>query len=317
MRKSKSLFHTSVVAITVLHCINKFIDSSAASSANRKSNGKFYHWNHGDIFYTVSEKQSSENQTSEKSPLLLIHDLTVFSSGFEWNQIINQLSKDHTVYTIDLIGCGKSDKPEITYTNYFYVQMISDFIKEVISLPVKVIVSGLSSSFVLMANSINKDLFTDITMINPKTITSLKKTPNDRSKILMKLFHLPVIGKTAYYIAVNRQNTEYYLTEKCFYNPFHLKSSVTKAYYDAAHASNGNGKNLLASLEGYYVNIDITGALKNADHDITLIIGGQNESRNEIQNSYTKINADIKTKIIEDAKNLPQLETPEELLKLI
>lgn len=310
MKKTKSLFHTSIAAIALLHCVNKLIDSSAISNTNKKSNGKFFHWKHGDIFYTFSEN-------STKNPLLLIHDLTVFSSGFEWNQVVNQLCEKYTVYTIDLIGCGKSDKPEITYTNYFYVQMITDFVKEVIGLPTKVAVTGLSSSFVLMANSIDKNLFTDITIINPKTITALKKTPNDRSKILLKLFSLPVIGKTAYYIATNKQNTEYYLTEKCFYNPFHLKSFITKAYYGAAHTSNGNGKNLLASLEGYYVNIDITGALKNTDNKITIIIGGHNENINEIQNSYTKIKADITTKIIKDAKNLPQLETPEELLKLL
>lgn len=312
MKKSKSLFHTSVAAITVLHCVNKFIDSSATSNTNKKSNGKFYHWKHGDIYYTVSQEQNDK-----KNPLILIHDLTVFSSSFEWNQIINQLSKKYTVYAVDLIGCGKSDKPEITYTNYFYVQMITDFIKDVIGLPTKVVVSGLSSSFVLMANSVDKNLFTDITIINPKTFTSLKKTPNDRSKILIKLFQLPVIGKTAYYIATNKQNTEYYLTERCFYNPFHLKPSIIKAYYDAAHTSNGNGKNLLASLEGYYVNIDITGALKNAGNNITLIIGNRNESMKEILNSYTKIKENIITKVIADAKNLPQLETPEELLKIL
>lgn len=309
MKKRKSLFHTSVAALVVLHCINKFIDSSSTNT-NKKSNGNFYHWKHGDIYYTVSNKQE------EKSPLLLIHDLTVFSSSFEWNQMIHQLSEKYTVYAVDLIGCGKSDKPEITYTNYFYVQMITDFIKEVIGTPTKVIVSGLSSSFVLMANSINNNLLKDIIIINPETVTSLKKTPNDKSKILMKLFQLPIIGKTAYYIAVNKQNTEYYLTEKCFYNPFHLKPSITKAYYDAAHTSKGSGKNLLASLEGYYVNIDITEALKNAENNITVILGSHIENVNEIKNSYTKINPNVKVEIISDSKKLPQIETPEELLKI-
>lgn len=312
MKKSKSMFHTSVAALAVLHCINRLIDSSFISNTNKKSNGNYYHWKHGDIYYTVSKSQEES-----KKPLILIHDLTVFSSNFEWNQVIHKLSENYTVYAVDLIGCGKSDKPEITYTNYFYVQMITDFIKEVIGTPTKVIVSGLSASFVLMANSVNNNLFTDITLINPKTISSLKKAPNDRSKILMKLFQLPIIGKTAYYITVNKQNTEYNLTEKCFYNPFHLKPSISKAYYDAAHASNGRGKSLLASLEGYYVNIDITGALKNAKNNINVILGSHNENVNEIQNSYTRINPNVTVRIISDSKNLPQLETPEELLRLL
>lgn len=312
MKKTKSFFHTSIAAITILHCINKAIDSSFISKTNKKANGKFYHWKHGDIFYTVSN-----NENMSKKPLLLIHDLTVFSSSFEWSQVINALSKEYTVYTVDLIGCGKSDKPEITYTNYFYVQMITDFITEVIGMPVKTVVTGLSSSFVLMANSMNKNLFSDIVLINPKTIKFLKETPNDRSKIIVKLFNLPVIGKTAYYIAANKQNTEYYLTEKCFYNPFHLKPSTTKAYYDAAHMCSGNGRALLASLEGYYINIDITNALKNTDNKITMIIGSHNDKINEIQNSYLKIKPDIITRKVENTKLLPQLESPEEVIKLI
>lgn len=313
MKKLKSLLYTSAASLTTLHFINKFIDSSAAKNMKKNSNGTFYHWKHGDIYYTVSEKSEDD----KKDPLLLVHDLSVFSSGFEWDQVIKQLSEKYTVYVVDLIGCGKSDKPEITYTNYFYVQMISDFVKDVIGIPTNVIVTGLSSSFLLMANSIDNNLFLDITMINPKTLTSLKMTPNDRSKILKNLFNLPVIGKTAYYIAVNKQNTEYYLTENCFYNPFHLKPSITKAYYDAAHTSNGSGKNLLASLEGYYVNIDITEALKKAENNITVILGKHIENINEIINSYTRINPNVTVEIISDAKNLPQIETPEELLKIL
>jgi pimeloyl-ACP methyl ester carboxylesterase len=312
MKKKKSLFKTSVAAITTLHFINKYIDSSVTSSANRKSGGKFYHWKNGDIYY-----MEINSHDTDKEPLLLVHDLTVFSSGYEWNQIIKGLSKDYRVFTLDLIGCGKSDKPEITYTNYFYVQMIHDFSKEVIGEPVKVIATGLSSSFILMANSIHKDLFTDITIISPKSLSSMKKTPDDRSKILIKLFNLPVIGKTAYYIAVNKQNTEYELTEKYLYNPFHLNAAVSKAYYDAAHMGHGNGKMLLASLQGNYLNIDITNALKNAENKITLIFGEHSENSEEIQHSYEKIKPDITVKTVADAKLLPQLEAPEALLELL
>ena len=45
-------------------------------------------------------------------PLLLIHDLDPSSSAYEWNQLEQQLAKDFTVYSIDLPGCGRSDKSE-------------------------------------------------------------------------------------------------------------------------------------------------------------------------------------------------------------
>ena len=78
------------------------------------------------------------------TPMLLLHDLHCASSGREWQYIEDTLAKDHTVYTLDLLGCGRSDKPAITYTNFLYVQLIVTFIKQVIGCPTDVIASGLS-----------------------------------------------------------------------------------------------------------------------------------------------------------------------------
>lgn len=308
MKRQKSLLKTSAAAIGILHCINTYIDSTSVVNNATRSNGKYYHWKHGDIYYKVN---------GSGDPLLLIHDLNVFSSGYEWSNVIEALADSFTVYTIDLIGCGKSDKPSITYTNYFYVQMISDFVTEVIGKKTRVAATGLSTSFVLMANFVNKDLFSEIMLISPKSLSSLKKSPDERSKFLIQLFNLPVIGKTAYYIATNRPNTEYFLTEKLFYNPFHLSSSALKAYYDAAHTSNGNGKMLLASLEANYLNADITKALKNAENRIVIVCGAHNENKDNIRNSYSKINGNLIFETISESKLLPQLETVDEMIELL
>lgn len=306
MRKSKSLLKTSAIAMAVLHGINTFIDSSTVS--NVKTGGKYYHWKHGDIYYKVQ---------GQGKPVLLVHDLTVFSSMHEWSKIVNSLALTNTVYCLDLIGCGKSDKPEIIYTNYYYVQMIHDFVTDVIGARTKVITSGFSSTFVIMANSIHNTLFEDIVMINPPSLSSLKKAPDDRSKIMIKLFNLPVIGRTAYYIAVNKQNTEYYLTEKCFYNPFNLKPPVTKASYDAAHQGKGSGKMLLASLNGYYMNIDITKAINNCKNNVTIIMSENCDNAENIIQNYKKENTSIAVHKVEKSKLLPHLESPEKIIDML
>ena len=123
MGKIKSFFKTSVVLTGTLHVINKCIDSGLTISLNTRTNGKYYQWKHGNIYYKI---------LGHGSPVLLVHDLTVFSSNYEWSQIIDKLKAEHTVYAVDLIGCGRSDKPLITYTNYFYVQMIQDFVNDII-----------------------------------------------------------------------------------------------------------------------------------------------------------------------------------------
>ena len=81
-------------------------------------NGDFYKHHHGKMYY---EKRG------HGSPVLLLHDLNCCSSSYEWQEVVNSFAKNHTVYTVDLLGCGRSDKPRITYTNYLYVQILSHF----------------------------------------------------------------------------------------------------------------------------------------------------------------------------------------------
>ena len=42
-------------------------------------------------------------------------------------KIEDDLALEHTVYNLDLPGCGRSEKSGITYTNFVYVQAICDF----------------------------------------------------------------------------------------------------------------------------------------------------------------------------------------------
>ena len=105
-----------------MHIVNRFVYyMSTIDEMLSDENAEYYDWRFGRICY---------HKTGSGSPLLLIHDLNVCSSSYEWNQIVDQLSKTNTVYTIDLLGCGRSDKPYLTYTNYLYVQLITDFIKQ-------------------------------------------------------------------------------------------------------------------------------------------------------------------------------------------
>ena len=78
---------------------------------------EYYNWRFGKIAY---------KKTGEGSPLLLVHNLNVCSTSYEWRNNIEELAKSHTVYTIDLLGCGCSDRPGLTYTNYLYVELITN-----------------------------------------------------------------------------------------------------------------------------------------------------------------------------------------------
>ena len=122
--KKTLLFISTAIGTTTLafHAINKFIFSTSDEHSEEDSSN-YYNWKFGNIYY---------QKTGSGSPLLLIHDLNHYSSSMEWDKVIDTLSREHTVYTIDLLGCGKSGKPAITYTCYLYVQLLTDFIRDII-----------------------------------------------------------------------------------------------------------------------------------------------------------------------------------------
>lgn len=309
-KKRKSLLKTFVLVLGALEVFNKMIDSSSIVNANTRTGGKYYHWKYGDIYYHVYGEKGNK-------PLLLIHDLTVDSSSYEWHQLAKKLTDTYRIYTIDLIGCGKSDKPGITYTNYFYVQMITDFVAEVIGQKTNVAATGLSNSFVLFANAMNHDLFDKIMMVSPTDLTTLKKTPDKHSHFIVRAFEFPIIGKALYYAFTSHMNTEYYLTETCFFDSFHMEPSVVKAYYDASHAGNGNGKYLLASQFGNYLYADVSRALRTADNRIVLVTGTQNKKADALIREYMALQPRLVIEPVDEAKLLPQLENEGKMLELL
>ena len=306
MKKKKSIIKFSLATAGVLHLINKWIDSSAITKQSSSNSGSYYHWKHGDIYY---------KKKGQGEPLLLIHDLNPMSASFEWNELTDSLKNDYTLYVIDLPGCGKSDKPAITYTNYYFVQMLTDFIRDVIEEPTHVAATGLSGSFVLMADAMQNDLFKTITLINLPELAQLKKQPDGRSKILQVLFELPFIGTTAYYMITNRANTEYAFTEKLLFNPFYVEPRLIKASYDASHSGNGFGKYLLGSVQGNYVNADVSRAMEKAETPIHLIYGSEYPHYHQAITEYHKINKNITAEIISDCKMYPQIEMIDDVLE--
>lgn len=305
--KIKTTILLTTLAVTILHIINRCIISAATiKNLLLKDIGKFFNWRFGRIFYT---------KTGSGTPILLIHDLIPYASSYEWNEIIKKLSKNHTVYAIDLLGCGRSDKTNMTYTNFLYVQLITDFVKQVIGQKTDVMATGLSSSFVIMACRNDSELFHKIIMVNPENLTKLNNIPGKRSKVIKFLMDLPIIGTAVYHMIVNKNSLEYLFTEKYLYNPFHMQQKWLHIYYESAHLNESRGKYLLSSITGFYINANINSALKEINNSMVIIAGKKCDNIESIVDNYTAINPAIEVDYIDKVKMIPQLESPDEFYR--
>lgn len=225
--KLKSCAILATLGAITIHLINKtLIEMATKDSLLNSSEGNYYDWRFGKIYY---RKQGNGK------PLLLLHDLDAESSGVEWKKVAAILAEKHTVYTVDLLGCGRSEKPNITYTNFLYVQMLTDFIKHIIGGKADVVATGESAAIAVMACGNDENVIGKICMVNPLSLTELAKCPNKRTKTLKFLIEIPIIGTLLYNIIHSREAIDEKFVDKYLYDEDTIDYQMTKIYHESAH----------------------------------------------------------------------------------
>lgn len=310
MKKStKQFLFFSSAALAGMYAYNHFVaTTSAKKNMLPTKNGSYYSWKQGNVFYT---------KLGSGTPVLLIHDTNSASSSIEWSKITKKLQKKYTVYTLDLLGCGLSDKPGVSYTNYMYVQLITAFIKDVIGKKTDVIASNMSASFIIMANHMDDTIINKIILINPVSLKTLNYIPNKESKIKQIMINLPLVGTFIYNLLMNPKQIDHQFRSVYYSRPQLISSGIEDAYYEAAHMDNSNGKYLYSSIVGNYMNADIQHAIKKINKPIYII--GSRDIKNNIKTieEYRKYNSKIEITYISNCKLYPQLEIPEKTNQVI
>ena len=292
------------------HLLNRHIDQYSVSLNKLKVEPEnFFKWKNLNIYYT--------KHGSLGSPVILLHDINPAASSAEWDNLVDAIAKDHRVYVLDLLGCGRSDKPELTYTNFYFVELLIDFIKSRVCEKSFIVASGLTCSIALMAGVYDSTKFSGMVFINPPSTGLLSLIPDNRTKIAKKILEAPIVGKLVYNKLYSRQRIDNLFTEKYLYNPFKVTTSLIDTYYESAHLSNGSGRFLQGSLSGRYINMNVNHALKNLKIHADIIVGGSLRDEDFISRTWRKINPKIKIYSVAKSKILPHFEQPEETLAFI
>lgn len=292
-----------------MHVVNRFIyHISTMDNLLYNKDELYYESKFGKIYYT---KQGSG------TPLLLIHDLNVCSSSYEWNRVIKEFSKKNTVYTIDLLGCGCSDKPYLTYTNYLYVQLIEDFIENIIFEKTNIVATGHSSSIALMTCNNNNSHINKVILVNPENLASLTKAPTSNLKIYKYLLCTPIIGTFIYNILINKNTIEYEFKTNYFYDQTKIKERDIITYFEASHKNNTHTKYLYSNIKSGYTNANILNCLDKIDNSIYIIIGSSNPENGLNASQYQNLLPSIEILPIENTKYLPQLEVPDKFVETV
>lgn len=306
---NKNLKAISIITgstIAAVHFFNKIQYSLATvKDSFHNTQNNYYEWRFGKIRYL---------KKGSGAPLLLVHDLTVGSCSYEFHKIIDQLSKQYEVYAIDMLGYGLSDKPNMTYTSFLYVQLLTDFIKTIIGKKTDVIAVGDSSSLAIITCHNNPEVFNRLILINPQSLYQLNLIPSKRTRALKLLVDTPIIGTFVYNIITSKKAFSERFKKYYYYDTSKIEDTDIEAYVEASHLHDYNSKYSLSSHIGRYMNLNILHALKEVNHSIFIIAGREKKDIKTIVENYLYYNNSIEAAYIMKTKQFPHMEAPQKVL---
>ncbi len=250
-----------------------------------------YPWKYGDVFYQVKG-------TREARPLVLIHSFAPGASSYEWRKNVDALAERFRIYAIDLLGFGLSDRPQIDYSAETYIDLIGDFLKEVVSQPALVVAHDLSCAYTVMCAYRRPQLFEKLILISPSVDLLQEPLPGLAHTALRTALRLPIVGEFAYNVLTSRRAIQGYYDRRGYHNPGLITDQLVEYVFSSAHQENSHYPS--ASLLSKDLATDIHEPLARLRTPIIAIWGREEgQPPNEASAAYKQVNPKIETRILD------------------
>ncbi len=127
----------------------------------RVGNQRDWVWRGWQTRYTYRRAVQPIAQTA---PLILLHGFG--ASIGHWRHNIDDLSQQHTVYALDMLGFGASEKAVAPYSVSLWVEQVYDFWQTFIRVPVVLVGNSIGSLVCMAAAAAHPDMVAGIVMMS-------------------------------------------------------------------------------------------------------------------------------------------------------
>jgi pimeloyl-ACP methyl ester carboxylesterase len=261
---------------------------------------RIYRWRFGDIFYTMD---------GQGEPLLFIHGIGAGVSSYEWRKNFEPLSDQFTVYALDLLGFGLSDKPSINYTAGLYIQLIIDFIMNVIGRPVDVAASSHGGAYAILIAEKHRPIIKRLLLSCPTGI-GVADSKTQAAPGLSTTLRIPVFGKSAYYMITSRKSIENYLTSQVYADPTSVTLDIIDHYYASSHQP--GSERAIRALTSGALNVNVYQQFSELAQPVALAWGQQARiTPVDIADRFLEANSLARLQVFDNAAQLPHEEDPD------
>jgi pimeloyl-ACP methyl ester carboxylesterase len=243
-------------------------------------------------------------------PLLLVHGIHAAAWSYEWHDNVDYLARSNTVYTIDLLGFGRSDRPPIRYSARLYISLISDFADQVIGDPCVLVATSLSGAYAIVLGARDPQRFPAICLVAPTGLVRLNQPAGVAGEAGQLAVHAPIVGTAMFNALVSRRSIRSYL-EKTYVDDSVVTPELVEIYYWASHQR--GARHAPAAFISGHLNLDVRQALRRLTQPTLLVWGEEGiTSPAEESRSFRALKPDLEMALISPAGDLPHDERPDD-----
>jgi pimeloyl-ACP methyl ester carboxylesterase len=316
MSKLGNLWKTMIAGgagVAALAAMNATVRKNASDPDDSALGGeaRFFDWKYGRIFYKTAGTEH------HGPPLVFVHGVGAGSSSFMWRKNFDALAHDFRVYAIDLLGFGFSYKPSTApYSADLYVELITDFIREVAGYPVNIVASSLGAAYTIRVADEHPELIKSMVLNAPTGADKLSTRPGMAGAAFYGLLQSPVLGTSFYNVMASERSIRDYSRKHLFYDHRRVTNRVVANFYSTSHQP-GAQHAIAAWLSGY-LNTDTLAAFSRLTQRVQLVWGKQDQTTPLNQAvALLEANPRASLEVFDYCRMMPEQEHPEKFNTLV
>lgn len=200
-----------------------------------------YAWTYGEISF---------HALGEGSPIVLVHSFGPGHDSEEWRAVAEALADSHAVFTLDLVGWGHSDKPVIPYDDELYIQLLRDFLEDIVGSPCTLAAAGLPAAYAIQVAIDQPNLVKALALVVPSGLGAHGDEPDLKDAFVHRLLRLPILGTSALNLFTSRASLSHYLKSDVFHAPEQADAGRLERLYRSSHQPGAHAA-LAAFVTGY------------------------------------------------------------------
>ena len=207
----------------------------------------------------------------EGPPIVLVHSIHACAWSVEWRKLVPLLAPRFTTYSPDMLGFGASGHPALDYTARLYVELLRDFLVDVVKEPAVLVGSSLGGTYAIAVAAENPELVKAVCAVGPAGVTRLTHPPGAGNRMTKRFFRSPHLGASVFSAFVSKPSLRYFL-KRSYADESNVTDELLDLYWQSAHLPGAHYAP--ASFLGMSLNLDIRGDLRRMPCPF-LLVGGK------------------------------------------